>query len=343
MTLFLMVPLFFSLVSNNHRHSRFSYLIYTALLTALLPRGYAEGTFLWLLGLAAVSWLYPWGQATKVYIVQQLLLVLAFLARWPLNYPPVAVVGSALLSVPFAEALLNTSVLEKRYLRLAWLFLGAGLTLWGLWTALLAPWLFVTIAMHLYPRDNAPFNLLAYLSLLWCIAVRGAGALYWGVFFFIHLGAVIYLGRKAKRSLEPIPVVWQAIALYAGWVAVGIGLPVISRLWGAHQSVGVGFYTSGAVPAVGLTLWSLRHSLRRDGTAHSLAHFGVVLMLVGATANVLFASSQTVTLGLERLVADGAIPLLSLVCVFGAVMMLAGGLADVIESLRSGDKSRRRA
>ncbi|MDP3486642.1 MAG: cytochrome c biogenesis protein CcsA, partial [Bacillota bacterium] len=50
------------------------------------------------------------------------------------------------------------------------------------------------------------------------------------------------------------------------------------------------------IPTVLLTLWALRHSLQRDGTARSLAHFGVILFLIGVVASSQYSSSQTVSL-----------------------------------------------
>lgn len=102
---------------------------------------------------------------------------------------------------------------------------------------------------------------------------------------------------KNRKRQEPLPLVWQAVAVYALWVFAGTALPLISGLvLGDVMSIGPGFYRSGAVPVVALTVWALRHSLQRDGTAKSLAHFGVILFLIGAVASSQYSSSQTLSL-----------------------------------------------
>ncbi|KAF0196048.1 MAG: cytochrome c-type bioproteinis protein CcmF [Bacillota bacterium] len=249
---------------------------------------------------------------------------------WMLYHPPVVFMGYALLTVPFAEGLLGEVGRGKGYLRLGWLMLGTGLTLGGFWAyrvlgwggfwawdpveaASLVPWLLATVALHLYHRDQArPFTVLAYVAVIWAVAITRSGILattsvhafagsstapYLYLLLVIHVGVSLYVLFKNRKQQDPLPLVWQAVALYALWVAAGTALPLISSLVLSDvMSIGPGFYRSGAIPTVLLTAWALRHSLQRDGTARSLTHFGVILFLIGAVASSQYSSSQTLSL-----------------------------------------------
>jgi len=188
---------------------------------------------------------------------------------------------------------------------MGWLILGTGLVLSGFlsWSlseaASLVPWLLVTIALHLYSKGRSlPFVLLAYVSAIWAAVIRqSSSSLYLYSLLAIHGGVSLYVLLRDRKQHEPLPLVWQALALYALWVAAGTTLPLLSGLFlGRVINTSPGFYRSGAVPAVLLIIWSLRHSLQRDGTARSLAHFGGVLFLIGAVASSMYTSKQTVTL-----------------------------------------------
>jgi len=311
-----------------------------------------EGTLLiWLLALLVITWLYPWGKVTKVLIGEQFLLMVGFLllnpltnsgiqsglglnpilqSSWMLMHPPVVFIGYALLTVPFAEALLGEDNVGGAYLRWGWWFLSVGLALGGAWAyrvlgwggfwawdpveaASLVPWLLATIALHLYSSGRArPFALGAFAAVIWAAVVTRSGifadtsvhafassnsSYYLYLLLLIHTGLTVHSLYRYRKQYTPLPLVWQAVTLYALWVLAGTLLPPLSRLLlGAARSPSVGYYRSGAVPAAALVLWSLRNSLKRDGSAKGLAHFGVVLFLIGAVGGALYSSSQTVAL-----------------------------------------------
>ena len=276
------------------------YALYTLIMLALtsymLLRGVGsglEGAFLlWLLTLIVITWAYPWGRVSHVLIGEQILLLLGFLLLNPLAHSgielmpyhhPVVFIGYALLTVPFAEALLGVSDRGKSYLHLGWLMLSTGLALGGLrayrvfggggvlsWepvtVASLVTWLLVTMGLHLYSRDQGrPFTMLAYVSAIWATALKCSGtlitasnsdnAIYLYLLLVSHLVVSFYVLFKYRKQQDPLPLVWQATGLYALWVVVVTALPVAVR---------AGFYRSGAVPAVLLTVWALRHSLRSE-------------------------------------------------------------------------------
>ena len=81
-----------------------------------------------------------------------------------------------------------------------------------------------------------------------------------------------------------------------------------------------------------LTVWALRHSLRRDGTGKSLAHFGVILVLLGIVVSGQYSSSQTLSLegGDMQQQEVSTNPITSLVG-FGVALTLFGGLATFAE------------
>ena len=188
----------------------------TSLRVAAIWAGQEGTLLLWLIALIAITWVYPWGRVSKVLLGEQLLLLLGFLllnplaqsgidsglglnpllrTSWMLYHPPVVFIGYALLTVPFAEGLLGEGGRGKAYLHLGWLMLGAGLALGGFWAyrvlgwggfwawdpveaASLVPWLLATMALHLYRRDQGrPFTVLAYVSVIWAIAITRSGIL----------------------------------------------------------------------------------------------------------------------------------------------------------------------
>ena len=179
-------------------------------------------------------------------------------------------IGYALLTVPFAEGLLGEGGRGKAYLHLGWLMLGAGLALGGFWAyrvlgwggfwawdpveaASLVPWLLATMALHLYRRDQGrPFTVLAYVSVIWAIAITRSGILasssvhaftgsstaaYLYLLLAVHVGGSLYVLFKNRKQQDPLPLVWQAVALYALWVAAGTALPLVSSLVLDRKSV----------------------------------------------------------------------------------------------------------
>ena len=343
------------------------YALYTlsmlGLTAYLLLRGITglEGAFLlWLVTLIVITWAYPWGRVSQVLLCEQILLLLGFLLLNPLAqssielmryHHPVVFIGYALLTVPFAEALLGVSDRGKSYLHLGWLMLSTGLALGGLrayrvlgggglWSwepvaaASLVTWLLVTMGLHLYLRDQGrPFTILAYVSAIWATALMCSGnlaavpglgrAIYIYMLLASHMVVSFYVLMKHRKKQDPLPLVWQATGLYALWIVVVTALPLAVR---------PGFYRSGAVPAVLLTVWALRHSLRRDGTGKSLAHFGVILVLLGIVVSGQYSSSQTLSLegGDMQQQEVSTNPITSLVG-FGVALTLFGGLATFAE------------
>lgn len=344
------------------------YALYTlsmlALAAYMLLRGIRsslEGGFiLWLLTLIVITWTYPWGRVSQVLVGEQVLLLLGFLFLNPpapsnielMSYHhPVVFIGYALLTVPFAEALLGVSDRGKSYLYLGWLMLSTGLALGGLrayrvlgggglWSwepvaaASLVSWLLVTMGLHLYQRDQGrPFTILAHVSAIWATALMCSGNLaalpdlgskiYLYLLLAGHLVVSFFALVKHRKQQDPLPLVWQATGLYALWVVVVTALPLAIRPI---------FYRSGAVPAVLLTVWALRHSLKRDGTGRSLAHFGVILLLLGIVVSGQYSSSQTLSLeGGDMHQQDVSTnPIMSLVG-FGVALTLFGGLATFVE------------
>jgi cytochrome c biogenesis factor len=259
-------------------------------------------------------------------------------SSWTLAYLPLVAIGYALLTVPFLEGLLTFWGVEieqprgRAYLHLAMIALGLGLALMGVRTynflgrggfwiwnpvesAVLVPWLFIVAAWHLYDRRlSGGLVLVAQVAVFWAAFIARVGniggtsvrsisvgpSIYWLGYFVLHLLATGHTLWRFNRKAEPLPVLWQAVSLYGLWVMAGTAFALLSPLLGLGDlALEPGYYRAGGLPALALVLWSLRHSLYRDGSASGLAHLGVVMFLLAAVVGVVSASSEQVLLERE--------------------------------------------
>ena len=257
-----------------------------------------------------------------------LAIFMLFLNLWQQPVESLArILGYTLLSFSFgAEVRGSAGQGTKKILHLAWLLVGVSVVLRAnpllsiLQASALITLLLITFAWHLYAKDVGRIAVpLAYVAALWSVAVASGGVIY--VLWAVHVIAlvVVLIKRGLAVCSEAIPVVWQAVLLYAMWLWLG----TVAALIEGVKEVRPFFLEAAALPAALLIVWSLRHSLLRDGTAKSLAHFGVVLLLMGIGASSFWTTTtQVAAIDLELV----GLRYVASVIRVGALLALTGGV-----------------